>query len=393
MPTKYPKTKHPKTEHQKRAIVSPKQRHVGIDLLRGIAVLAVVMLHSGDKTWGDVSPNAEILRSWIRFPVPFFLIVSFYFSTSRLMDTAHVKRNFLFSRCQRLLIPLWVWTGIYFSSKLILYKFTGQSQQLTDLVQDPTSILFLGGASYHLYFVPWLFWGSLLIPLLQRYQIPWNLLTSLTGLITSLSLAEWMIDSGNGFALGPNIAFQSIVEAWMPDANQTIPIRLFLVLLAWSISCLPYIFAAVVLHILLPTVTPYKQGGFSHKTTMRLWLTLAACLFIKLVASNSSAATVEKLSFSCCLLTIGILLSAQIKSSLLIAISQRLGSCVFGIYLLHPFVLQFVELMAVKAIPSLSERVTVESILIISLPTFFVSWLLVMCMYNHKILYKYAFGF
>ncbi len=59
-----------------------KSRLLGIDLCRGLAAFVVVVVHSGDETWGvPVRYWALQFRLLFYFAVPFFLTVSFFFTT------------------------------------------------------------------------------------------------------------------------------------------------------------------------------------------------------------------------------------------------------------------------------------------------------------------------
>lgn len=54
------------------------------------------------------------------------------------------------------------------------------------------------------------------------------------------------------------------------------------------------------------------------------------------------------------LVLFAIAISKKIKESILIA---NLGICCFGIYLIHPLVKSFVEIIIIRVVPSLTERV------------------------------------
>ena len=57
-------------------------RASGIDLCRGLAAFAVILVHSGDETWGvPISDRAIQFRHLLYFAVPFFSGASFSFST------------------------------------------------------------------------------------------------------------------------------------------------------------------------------------------------------------------------------------------------------------------------------------------------------------------------
>ena len=48
-------------------------RLAGIDLCRGLAAFAVILVHSGDETWGiPISNRAIQFRHLFYFAVPFF---------------------------------------------------------------------------------------------------------------------------------------------------------------------------------------------------------------------------------------------------------------------------------------------------------------------------------
>ena len=96
-----------------------KQRLLGIDLFRGIAAYAVILVHSGDETWGiPVDQSASEFRHLFYFAVPFFLATSFYFTTSK--PNINVYRKFWLSRFQRILIPYLVSMLVYSGLTLIL---------------------------------------------------------------------------------------------------------------------------------------------------------------------------------------------------------------------------------------------------------------------------------
>ncbi|WP_319421880.1 hypothetical protein [Pleurocapsa sp. FMAR1] len=77
-------------------------RFVGIDLCRGLAAFAVILLHSGDETWGiPITEQARQFRYLFYFAVPFFLAASFYFSTKKL--PLNLSISFWQKKCSGLL--------------------------------------------------------------------------------------------------------------------------------------------------------------------------------------------------------------------------------------------------------------------------------------------------
>lgn len=61
-----------------------KQHLIGIDVSRALAAYAVILVHSGDYTWGiPVDEGVPTFRAFFYFAVPFFLAVSFFFMSRR----------------------------------------------------------------------------------------------------------------------------------------------------------------------------------------------------------------------------------------------------------------------------------------------------------------------
>lgn len=122
-------------------------RNPTIDSFRAIAAIGVVMAHVEDGTWWDTS------QAFIRWIIPFFLMVTGYFTNFSDIDPAR-----LLSRCGRL-TRLFVWSCILF---LPLY-LTGTSQGQLNI-----SVLLLG-TSYHLWYLTSLLVGVLLVAGLVNY--------------------------------------------------------------------------------------------------------------------------------------------------------------------------------------------------------------------------------
>lgn len=88
------------------------------------------------------------------------------------------------------------------------------------------------------------------------------------------------------------------------------------------------------------------------------------------------------------LLLLGISLSSNLKSNIV----RSLGVCSFGIYLIHPFLMNIVKTFVSVVAHQFTEEVTIISMLILSLPTFFISWLVVSLLSRNKLIAKYIFG-
>ncbi|HEY9603277.1 MAG TPA: acyltransferase family protein [Allocoleopsis sp.] len=134
-----------------------------LDLCRGIAIYAVVVQNSGDETWAEVGYWAAALRSFCSFAVPFFLATSFYLMVRKLY--INKTKYSLISRMQRLLIPYIFWSALYLFLKSARFLLLNESDDLRKLFLDPISLIFIGGSSVQLYFLPLLLAGTLLMPL------------------------------------------------------------------------------------------------------------------------------------------------------------------------------------------------------------------------------------
>ncbi len=361
-----------------------KQRFLGVDLCRGIAAFAVILVHSGDETWGiPVSDGALQFRLLFYFAVPFFLATSFFFITRNL--SGNVNLDFLIVKLKRIFIPYSFWSIFYLFLGTFFFSFTNQYDRLNQLFQDPLSIVFFGGASYHLYFLPLLFSGSLFFLLLNnlvKYRTKIKMIMAL--FVISIIINEVMALSGNLFQLNPNLAFSSLLN--LLDANVIYYplVRFLLVQLAWILNCLPYFCLAIILnHLLLRT----KPSVFKNRGIFLLFLSIFISVNFLRETLIFTELTNIVIAFS--LLLAGICLSSHLKESKII---KNLGNCSFGIYLIHPIVKKTTGIILAFAVPQVTSQITVVSMLCLSIPSFLASWLVVSLLMKNKQLAKYIFG-
>jgi peptidoglycan/LPS O-acetylase OafA/YrhL len=360
-----------------------KPRLLGIDLCRGVAAYAVILVHSGDETWSiPVDPSAALFRHLFYFAVPFFLATSFYLITSK--ANINVSLSFWLSRIERILIPYTLWTLLYLISKAIIFSLTAQSELIKVLLQDTLGIIFFGGISYHLYFLPLLFSGYFVLFLgkyLQDKNISINRLVVLS--LVGIVIYHLMLVNNNSFILGPNIAFPEIIKWFDARKINYGVVRLILVELAWIIRCLPYLFIAMCINYWLAKVSE----RIIHKN-------IAIVLFLSIFISTTALKTffpeaLTEIIMAYSLVLFAIAISKKIKESILIA---NLGICSFGIYLIHPLVKSFVEIIIIRVAPRLTERVSILSMLVYSGLTFAISWWIVAQLIKHRLIGKYMFG-
>lgn len=133
-------------------------RHLGIDAVRFIASIAVVLIHT-------VSPqNVEFgvdtggaVGQLCRFAVPFYFIASGYFLAKKGANVEYILQS-----VRRRIAPVFiVWLLIYLA-------FMGNTESL----MTPTSIarlLITGGPAYHLWFLPALVFASIVALALRRF--------------------------------------------------------------------------------------------------------------------------------------------------------------------------------------------------------------------------------
>jgi peptidoglycan/LPS O-acetylase OafA/YrhL len=363
-----------------------KQKLLGIELFRGLSAYAVILVHSGDETWGvPINDSAILFRQNFYFAVSFFLITAFYFMTQK-PDVGYSTR-FWESKIERILIPYLIWSMIFLVFRIVFFTITQKHDRIQMLLGDPLSLIFFGGASYHLYFLPLLLTGScllLLYPLLERLKAKTFYLLIFS--ILSVLLYNLIEVSGNSFQLGPNVAFQSLLASMSIDVRVVNPLlRWLLVESAWLIRCLPYFLLTLTLHKLFPNL----RNLYYHHSIFVL-----ACLFIfaNFFGRTFLPIAIQEIAIACSLLLFSISISTFFKSELITKIFISLGMCSFGIYFIHPIVMNVIKPLLSKIFPTSIDMISIPSMLSISLPCFLTSWLLTVFLKKNKLASKYLFG-
>lgn len=356
-------------------------RFVGIDLCRGLAAFAVILVHSGDETWGiPISDRAIQFRYLFYFAVPFFLAAFFYFSTQKL--PLNVSISFWQKKFRRIVIPYLLWSLFYVISKTIIFLLTHNNSQIKQLLSDPLAITFLGAASYHLYFLPLLVSGTLLLPLANYFNHQPKSLTLLSLFsVLSLIIYQLLLTNNNSFDLGNYTAFPNILNLISTSSWLYSPLRIILVNLAWMIRCSPYFFITMLINQL------FKK--YDYKWLYRqsiIILIFFGFLYVNISGNNFISEAVSEIAIAFSLLLLGIAISYYLKKNTLI---NNLGLCSFGIYLIHPFVKSVVEIIIVQLIPQLTQSVSIMSMLGYSISTFLISWLLVAILLKNKTFSQY----
>jgi fucose 4-O-acetylase-like acetyltransferase len=349
------------------------RRLVGIDLFRGLAMYAVIILHI-DEGLQVLPPTWLSISNFAYFSVPFFLATAFYFAINKLYTSQGSYP--LKSRLLRLLIPYGIWSVLYLLYKAAKYTVAGESNRLFQLFQDPLSLVFFGGASYHLYFLPLLAMGTLLIRfaefLIER-KVSWKG----AGLIAFVSLLvyEVILSSGNGLKKPDNVAFESLLATIFPEGNSNPLLRLLLVEFSWAFRCLPYVmFAMVLAH---PKVNKFCLKLISDYSPFWILVFLAVNIFAPWVLPDA----VEEIARGYTALVAAIAISSLLKENALI---KNIGLCSFGIYLIHIFFIEVFQSVVVRLYPSYNNNVSTATLLLATTLIFLVSWGTTNFLLRHK---------
>ncbi len=362
----------------------------GVSLARGIAVFAVVFIHS---PFADVpyEPSAKAFINIFAFAVPFFLASAFYFYALKL--NAIINWNFWQLRFQRVMIPYFSWSLIYLGIQCIIFWRSHDSERLNMLFSDPIGIIFLGKAAAHLYFLPLLFFGTYLVILgdyLQKIKLHISILSVLT--VLSLALYKVLFDLDLLFTWNQPFAFRVFLDSWHFSEPWYTLFRLILVLFSVWIICLPYLLGSI---LLVKVLQKLDDPKIVHQPIFR-WSVLFFCtiyllIYIYMALTNSTFLDIWAILAAYLLLGISIFVSPYLKESGLV---KNISLCSFGIYLIHQPVLFYVvrHLIISNFIPGLAAQVSILSILIGSLLCFLLSWLLVSIMIRNKITARCLFG-
>src|SRR5581483_4768943 len=139
-----------------------KSYDVAIDILRIIAILAVILIHTTTRTLEVVKYdlNSYLLTFSLnqipRFAVPIFILIS-GFVLELNYDSNMDYRKYFQKRINKIFIPYVFWSFLYY---FFIYK-THSTNFLQALLE--------GNASYQLYFIPTLIIFYLLFPFLHKF--------------------------------------------------------------------------------------------------------------------------------------------------------------------------------------------------------------------------------
>jgi peptidoglycan/LPS O-acetylase OafA/YrhL len=353
------------------------RRFVGIDLMKGFAAYAVVWVHSSGGLSRSSSDWVTIINSFCNgFAVPFFLATSFLFITKKVFFISGTIYWFKL-RVKFLLMPYLVWTTIYSIFRIGKYLLTGDTEKLNAFFTDPVSVIVLGGAGVQLYYLPLLISGVISIFCLEQILLKSNLrIGSLVLLIfISTLIYQLIIISGNGFQLGPNVAFQHLINTMIPSFDRNQIVRVLLVIISWSLRCVPYIFTAILLNHPLISKQVFR---FNITSTIIFGLAFIIVNTVSAYGIPIFPSFVTELVVAYASLLFALSLSNQLSENELIF---QIGSSSFGIYLIHHLLIDFVRPFVSKIYPSATPLV---AILLCATTSFFLSWASVSYLSKHR---------
>ncbi len=122
-----------------------------IELLRFLSAIGIVWFHVK-------APGMEV--AYVALPI--FLLLSSYFATDCVLRNG--VSGFVTGRATRILGPWVTWCAIFICLRIVA---TQEAPDLAQLAANPW--LLLVGPAVHLWFLPFLFFGSLLIPFLVAF--------------------------------------------------------------------------------------------------------------------------------------------------------------------------------------------------------------------------------
>ncbi|MGD1919993.1 MAG: acyltransferase family protein [Pleurocapsa sp.] len=357
-----------------------KQRLWGIDLVRGIAIFGEIILHS-DLGETDVSWTWLFIRDLFAFAVPFFLATSFYLTVSK---SKKQKLNFQL-RLKRLLIPYFVWTLIYLVYKFSKYIVNGEFSRLNELWQDPFKIIFCGGAAFHLYFLPLLIFGILIIKIMEVTGIKklWTFSNVTVALFVCLLAYELSRFSNNAFDIEAATAFNNLSQIFLEPGIRSVLLRLALVSLGFALWCLPYILMAILLNI-----NYINKLMYDLKTVTIIGLLV---VFLGLSFSDTlyRPTATSELFRGYIALILGINASKYLKKNNLIA---NLSACSFGIYFIHLIFVELSYIVGDRLVPNMFNSPSTALFIAIALISLGFSWLATNILLGYKAYSKWLFG-
>lgn len=158
-----------------------KNRNEYFDILRGLAIIGVVAIHSSGTglQFAESNPNFHftvIWRNLLNFSVPMFLAISGYFLAGKLVGSSNEYFTFIKKQLPRVYIPLLLWSCFWLGLSVFV-KDKSISHEVVKL------LTFQSNGPY--YFIALIIQCYLLLPILSRFA---NKIGLVISIIVSISM-------------------------------------------------------------------------------------------------------------------------------------------------------------------------------------------------------------
>lgn len=197
-----------------RSSVPPSTRILGIDVIRALAILSVIYLHTTPPNYAGAPYDAlwDVIAQFTRFAVPFFFIASGYL-LSRKLTLLPESASKVLPYIRRISSLYLIWYAIYllFPHDWMTPLLEGNlkpfywhlSHTLTTLTNDPLTFI-SKPTRVHLWFLPALIFGASMLALAIRYRASQFFLPLASGLYVVGLLAEDYSNTRYGLTISPH---------------------------------------------------------------------------------------------------------------------------------------------------------------------------------------------
>jgi peptidoglycan/LPS O-acetylase OafA/YrhL len=351
----------------------------GIDLFRGIAAFAVVILHSDEGI--KVAPSGwPFLLNFSAFAVPFFLATSFYLLIDKLSHSSKLIK--WTDRFSRLLIPYAFWSAIYLGIKILQFILKKQPDKIKNLLENWPGLIFLGQSGFHLYFIPLLIAGILVVVMTESF------IRSRPSLLLSTCLFVLCIFLYYNFTL-VNLSDPSFLgwlekNIYLQSIGLDAKILIFLLkVLGFFLRCSPYIVIALICDRLMIKDKLLNSGLFGFLICLILFV------FVNAYSPPGFPKILGELLRGYITLALAFTSSIYIENN---SVVSNIGRCSFGIYLMHLLFLQILWSFSNKFGLNFKNPSLVMLVFSVIF-TYLTSWLLTHILMRKQEVSKVLFGF